>query len=273
MEHDISMNIVSIFDSSNNIVDSDITDLSRIIRMLNNSIHIENDEEPRPHDNEEETMESNLYDIGNYRRHRSGLMNTMFNNIFTLLNNDNRNRIIDTNVSSNDDTAILNASFQQDTSVYKNVISEQGNEELKTVIFSKENIKTDTCPILHTPFEEGEEITQLPCNHVFDTTAINMWLQTEKAECPICRYKMSSKEIKIEQEHGAAAQGVTVAEGFTGAQGVTVAEAQIITGTQGHFTGYYSNRGVNRQIENENNSEDLELQQAILNSIQRTRDE
>ena len=35
-------------DSSNNIVDSDIIDLSRIIRMLNNSMHIENKEEEEP---------------------------------------------------------------------------------------------------------------------------------------------------------------------------------------------------------------------------------
>ena len=273
-------------DSSNNIVDSDIIDLSGIIRMLNNSLHIENKEEEEP----PQYSESQLPDIINYRRHRAMLMNTMFNNISTLLN-PNRN------VSSIDDySSILNDSFQQDNSLYKNVISEQGNVELKTIIFSKEKFEYDTCPILHTQFEEGEEITQLPCSHVFDTIAINKWLQTEKAECPICRYKMKSKEIKIEQAHGvtgahahgvtgahahgvtgahahgvtgAHAHGVTGAHahGVTGAHAHVTATGQIYTDTRSRFSGYY------RQQQPENNSsEDIELQQAILNSIQQTRD-
>jgi len=289
-------------DSSNNIVvDSDTIDLSRIIRMLNNSLHIENKEEEEEPEPSVPDPESQLQDIINFRRHRATLMNTMFNNIFTTLLNDDNNRNVS---SSNFDNAILNDSFQQDNSLYKNVISEQGNVELKTIIFSKEKFEYDTCPILHTPFEEGEEITQLPCSHMFDTIAINKWLQTEKAECPICRYKMKSKEIKIEHQgatggHGVigahqgvtgahqgvtgAHQGVTGAhQGVTGAhqgatgqgaywlvQGVTGAQEPIITGTQGRFTGYY------RQQQPENNSsssEDIELQQAILNSIQQTRD-
>ena len=281
-------------DSSNNIVvDSDIIDLSRIIRMLNNSMHIENKEEEEPQPSEpEHEPESQLQDIINYRRHRSVLLNTMFNNIFTTLLNDDRN----VSSNSNFDSSILNASFQQDNSLYKNVISEQGNEELKTIIFSKENCEYDTCPILHTPFEEGEEITQLPCSHMFDTIAINKWLQTEKAECPICRYKMKSKEIKIEQAQGvtgAHAQGVTGAhaQGVTGAhahgvtgahaQGVTGAHAQGVTGAHAHVTAtgqiYTDTRsrfsGYYRQQQPENNSsEDIELQQAILNSIQQIRD-
>ena len=279
-------------DSSNNIViDSDIIDLSRIIRMLNNSLHIENKEEEEPQPSEPESSEhdpeSQLQDIINYRRHRTVLLNTMFNNVFTTLLNDDNNR----NVSSNFDNAILNDSFQQDNSLYKNVISEQGNEELKTIVFSKENCEYDTCPIFHTPFEEGEEITQLPCSHMFDTIAINKWLQTEKAECPICRYKMKSKEIKIEQAQGARTygQGVTGAHGHgvtgahghgvTGAHGhgVTGAHAhshitstgQIYTDTRARFSGYYRQP---QQPENNSSSEDIELQQAILNSIQQTRD-
>ena len=282
-------------DSSNNIViDSDIIDLSRIIRMLNNSMHIENKEEEP--ESSEHDPESQLQDIINYRRHRTVLLNTMFNNVFTTLLNDDNNR----NVSSNFDNAILNASFQQDNSLYKNVISEQGIEDMKTIVFSKENCEYDTCPILHTQFEEGEEITQLPCSHVFDTTAIKKWLQTEKAECPICRYKMKSKEIKIEQAQGAMTygQGVTgqgvTGQGVTGAhgQGVTGAHGHGVTGAHGHgvtgahahshitstgqiytdtrarFSGYYRQQ----QPENNSSSEDIELQQAILNSIQQTRD-
>ena len=59
----------------------------------------------------------------------------------------------------------------------------------------------DTCPILQTEFEDNEEITQLPCNHCFNTEAILHWLKKEKAECPICRVELDYNEEKIEQEN------------------------------------------------------------------------
>ena len=40
-------------------------------------------------------------------------------------------------------------------------------------------------------------MAQLPCKHIADKDEIINWLK-EKPECPICRYKMDSIEIKIE---------------------------------------------------------------------------
>jgi len=42
-------------------------------------------------------------------------------------------------------------------------------------------------------------ISKLPCNHLFNTDAILKWLKEEKAECPICRFKLESIEKKSER--------------------------------------------------------------------------
>jgi hypothetical protein len=52
-----------------------------------------------------------------------------------------------------------------------------------------------TCGIWQEDFEPGEAIKILPCNHAFKAEAITTWLTTEKAECPICRFKLKSKEV------------------------------------------------------------------------------
>jgi hypothetical protein len=61
-----------------------------------------------------------------------------------------------------------------------------------------EELKINTaCGIWQEEFEVGETIKVLPCNHAFRAEAITKWLTTEKAECPMCRFKMKSKEIIV----------------------------------------------------------------------------
>ena len=81
---------------------------------------------------------------------------------------------------------------------YKHVISEEGKKELINIKYTKD-LNTTTCPILQMQFNEGDEIIKLPCDHCFEPTAINTWLQNEKAECPVCRYKLKHVEKKITQ--------------------------------------------------------------------------
>ena len=87
-----------------------------------------------------------------------------------------------------------------ENSEYKFVISNEGKEELKEIVFSKDLSCNDSCPISQSAFEEGELITILSCNHAFDTTNILYWLENEKAECPICRYELPCIEKKIEKK-------------------------------------------------------------------------
>ena len=59
-----------------------------------------------------------------------------------------------------------------------------------------EELKINTaCGIWQEDFEAGEAIKILPCNHAFKAEAITQWLTTEKAECPMCRFKLKSKEV------------------------------------------------------------------------------
>ncbi len=76
---------------------------------------------------------------------------------------------------------------------YKQVLSEEGKKCLKYLKYSSD-MAANTCPILHTPFAEGDELIMLPCEHYFDSPSILTWLNNEKAECPVCRFQLHSIE-------------------------------------------------------------------------------
>lgn len=44
----------------------------------------------------------------------------------------------------------------------------------------------EKCPICITEFEDGEEIKNLPCNHMFHGNCIDTWL-VQNSHCPICK--------------------------------------------------------------------------------------
>ena len=94
----------------------------------------------------------------------------------------------------------LNRSFMTSKPRYKNVLSKDGEASLKRVIYDPAIHKQDMCPITQTPFESGDEVTELPCNHYFETDAIEHWLKEEKAECPVCRMKLKHIE-KTNADH------------------------------------------------------------------------
>ncbi len=94
---------------------------------------------------------------------------------------------------------IINRSFQ-DKHKYKKVISDKGKQSLLYETYDKEKHKkyNSTCPIFQCEFNNGDNITILPCKHIFLKDGIDRWLQDEKPVCPVCRYKLPSKEIKID---------------------------------------------------------------------------
>ena len=98
-----------------------------------------------------------------------------------------------------DGVASIMANSLYDRRPVKTVVDEEGMAELSEKIFTAqlaEELKINTvCGIWQDDFEEGERIKILPCNHAFKADAIDKWLTTEKAECPICRFSLSSKEV------------------------------------------------------------------------------
>ena len=110
------------------------------------------------------------------------------------------NQIIAALLMGNNDmdyTTALAASINEENA-YKNVLSQEGESQLLERTFTKKDKEQATCPIMHIPFEIGDKITELPCGHIFDPDGIKKWLKDEKAECPVCRYKMKAKEVKNE---------------------------------------------------------------------------
>jgi len=85
-----------------------------------------------------------------------------------------------------------------DKNPIKHVLSDAGEEKIECVEFDPSiypNI--NSCPITIKDFKKGDKISKLPCQHLFNPEAILKWLKEEKAECPICRFKMDSVEKKI----------------------------------------------------------------------------
>jgi len=96
---------------------------------------------------------------------------------------------------SNSIISTINESMNE-KSRYKKVLSEEGEKSLTKVKYDKTKINYDKCPILQSEFEPDEEITQLPCKHCFNTSAIEHWLKEEKSICPVCRYELDNVEKK-----------------------------------------------------------------------------
>jgi len=98
--------------------------------------------------------------------------------------------------------SILSGSLYERNPV-KKVIDEEACQEIKEHVFTAalvEEMKINSaCGIWQEDFEEGEAIKILPCNHAFKAEAITKWLKEEKAECPICRQTLKSKEVNENQ--------------------------------------------------------------------------
>jgi len=92
---------------------------------------------------------------------------------------------------------------------YKKILSNKGEEQLKTVKYTKEEFDQDSCCIIFEDFEEGQDVIKLPCNHIFNPEGIKTWLKEEQAKCPICRYELDFDEVK---EDGIVSEDMDVDE-------------------------------------------------------------
>ena len=100
-------------------------------------------------------------------------------------------------ITNNNLSTLLRETLSGDENPIKYVLSVDGEQKIETVEFDPEiypNI--NGCPITIKDFKKGDMISKLPCNHLFNTDAILKWLKEEKAECPICRFKLESVEKK-----------------------------------------------------------------------------
>lgn len=98
----------------------------------------------------------------------------------------------------NDDINLIINNSLYDEERFRRVITDEVLENLKIVKYSKTNCKNDKCPILCVDFNENDDVIVLDCSHCFDPDSIKKWLKQHKAECPVCRYKLESIEIRVQ---------------------------------------------------------------------------
>jgi hypothetical protein len=84
---------------------------------------------------------------------------------------------------------------------YKNIISDEGKKSVLNETYTSDKYTDQKCcPISQIDFKEGDNISKLPCGHIFNPELISKWLENENATCPVCRFKLDSKEEKIKLE-------------------------------------------------------------------------
>ena len=75
------------------------------------------------------------------------------------------------------------------------VIKPEAMQELLQKVTTIKGEGEGMCPITQSEFAEGDAVLVLPCGHAFLKDAIQTWLETERAECPVCRHALPSCEI------------------------------------------------------------------------------
>ena len=92
---------------------------------------------------------------------------------------------------------LLHRSLNNSKKKFKKIISEEGEKEIKTIKYNPEVFKDQTfCAITQKKFECDINVSKLPCGHIFEPDAILKWVKEESATCPVCRFKLKSKEKK-----------------------------------------------------------------------------
>jgi hypothetical protein len=103
------------------------------------------------------------------------------------------------NFTNNGLNRILTQSLMEKTP-YKKILSKKGNEQLKIVKYNKDIFDQNSCCIMFEDFKEGQDVIQLPCNHIFDCEGIKTWLREESSKCPVCRFELDFEEVKEDDE-------------------------------------------------------------------------
>ena len=126
----------------------------------------------------------------------NNLMNELktLSNLLNRINNINHDNNID-NSNDNNNNNINNSSNNlgdEDSSVSnENGLDEEiTNSFPKRIVEDINKIKEKNCIICLEEFKKGDELTTVPCFHVFHPNCINKWFENNKS-CPICKIEFN----------------------------------------------------------------------------------
>lgn len=185
-------------------------------------------------------------------------------------------------LENQDQPNILHASLNQEHT-YKRVISKEGKQLLISTIYSNNICSNDNCPISQDDFKEGDKITVLPCNHGFTSGTVEKWLETQTPECPICRYRFDSIEIKNEDYKDISVLENTQPNNLSASRNVFLNSLRLLenvihpfgrtqilnTIPHSYIENMYNNNNNNNRhrFQNIYRSEEVDLNEAIMNSL------
>ena len=190
-------------------------------------------------------------------------VNSEYTNFANELMNYLNGTITDLNIGNSSLTEALNRSFAEKQK-YKTVISDIGKRQIQPLTYPDELCNQTSCAITQDEFLKDQEISLLPCGHCFNSDAIMNWLENEKSECPICRFQLDSKEVKVENYESQDEDGQIDEDGqdpnSTTPLFTQESTQQLLTRV---MTRAYDNR-----IQEMQQQEDDELQRAIMASLE-----
>jgi hypothetical protein len=107
---------------------------------------------------------------------------------------------VDLNANSHVSQNVMDESLYERSPV-RTIITQDVMQELlqKATTIKGEGEGEGMCPITQSEFVEGDAVLVLPCGHAFLKDAIQTWLETESAECPVCRHALPSCEIMTQK--------------------------------------------------------------------------
>ncbi|CAG7877024.1 unnamed protein product, partial [Brassica rapa] len=91
--------------------------------------------------------------------------------------------------------------------------SKSAIEGLPTVKVSKDMLKSEMnqCAVCMDEFEDGGDVKQMPCKHVFHQDCLMPWLELHNS-CPVCRYELPTDDPDYESR-GQGQGGQTSGDG------------------------------------------------------------
>lgn len=76
--------------------------------------------------------------------------------------------------------------LQLDSQVQKKTLSKKDFKKFKQCCLSCDGPADELCAVCFSPYQKGENQTELPCSHKYHTTCIETWLTESGTTCPLC---------------------------------------------------------------------------------------